>query len=307
MQRREFLATLVAVPLASTALKGAQEAWGAPVLDVHYHTSVNTMAHMEGAGVSHAVLLPGGGGNGEMQKALVREHPKQFVRNAALRVDPRDPESLRALRAELQAGAVGIGEMSSPLEIDSPEMRRVYEISAEFKAPVTMHIQGSSIPGRAASFPGFERTYEKMVKAYPKAIFVGHAQTFWAHISATPDKDIEGSGSLYPIGKKVTRGGLSDRLLSDYENVYGSLDAKSGRTALSREPDFTIGFLERHKDKLMFGSDCPCTDGHGANNKDNPNQCTARDNLTLILKYAKTADFRKIVYGNAANLYRFPA
>ena len=303
MQRRDFLIALAAVPWVAPTLKGAQEAWRAPIIDVHYHTSEHTMAHLKGAGVSHAVLLPGGG-DSEMQKTLMREHPKQFVRNAGPRIDLRDPEAVKRIRAELETGAVGIGELSSPVEIDSAEMRRIYELAAELKAPVTMHIQGSDVPGRAASFPGFERTYEKMVKAYPKTIFVGHAQSFWLNISATPEKDISLSGNLYPVGK-VTRGGLSDRLLSDYENVYGSIDAKSGFTAIDRDPDFTAGFLERHKNKLMFGSDCGCTDGHGAGS---PNgQCLARNILTALLKYAKPDDFRKIVYGNAARLYRFPA
>jgi predicted TIM-barrel fold metal-dependent hydrolase len=93
--------------------------------------------------------------------------------------------------------------------------------------------------------------------------------------------------------------------LSDYENVYGSIDANSGRNALARDPDFTAGFLERHKNKLMFGSDCACTDGHGAGTTGG--QCLARNILTLLLKYAKPDDFRKIVYGNAARVYRFPA
>ena len=33
--------------------------------------------------------------------------------------------------------------------------------------------------------------------------------------------------------------------------------------ALSRDPEFTAEFLIRHRDKLIFGSDCGCTDGHG--------------------------------------------
>jgi hypothetical protein len=54
----------------------------------------------------------------------------------------------------------------------------------------------------------------------------------------------------------VTAGGLTDRYLADYPNMFGDLSAGSGLNALTRDEDFTRGFLERHQDKLLFGSDC---------------------------------------------------
>lgn len=33
---------------------------------------------------------------------------------------------------------------------------------------------------------------------------------------------------------------------------------------LLRDPDFAKDFVVRHQDKLMFGSDCPCTTGNSA-------------------------------------------
>ncbi|MCA9113275.1 MAG: hypothetical protein KDA52_25225, partial [Planctomycetaceae bacterium] len=41
--------------------------------------------------------------------------------------------------------------------------------------------------------------------------------------------------------------------------------AGSGFNALSRDEDFTGGFLERHRKQILFGSDCPCRDGKGEN------------------------------------------
>ncbi len=68
--------------------------------------------------------------------------------------------------------------------------------------------------------------------------------------------------TAYPSGP-IKRGGVTDKLLSDYPNLYGDLSANSGNNALSRDPEFTAGFLARHKEKLIFGSDCGCTDGKG--------------------------------------------
>ena len=42
----------------------------------------------------------------------------------------------------------------------------------------------------------------------------------------------------YPTGK-VKPGGLTDRMLSDYPNLYGDLSANSGRNAVARDPEFT--------------------------------------------------------------------
>ncbi len=90
--------------------------------------------------------------------------------------------------------------------------------------------------------------------------FIGHAQSWWAHVSAEVPPPEE---TLYPKGR-VVPGGLADRLLSDYENMWADLSAGSGFGALSRDEDFTRGFLDRHRGKLMFATDCPCLDGKGA-------------------------------------------
>ena len=106
---------------------------------------------------------------------------------------------------------------------------------------------------------GFER-FHRMLEKYPTVNFIGHAQTWWANI----DKNHRRQTVLYPKGP-VTAGGLTDRYLADYSNMYGDLSAGSGLNALTRDEDFTRGFLERHQDKLLFGSDCSDLDGSGGN------------------------------------------
>jgi hypothetical protein len=111
------------------------------------------------------------------------------------------------------------------------------------------------------------------------------------------------------------RGGVTDKLLSDYPNLYGDLSANSGNNALSRDPEFTGPFLKRHQDKLMFGSDCSCADGKGTgiSQAGNPaaarlsGKCVARETLAVLQKSASPAIFRKLAWENAHKLLHITA
>jgi predicted TIM-barrel fold metal-dependent hydrolase len=70
------------------------------------------------------------------------------------------------------------------LALDSPEMRRVYDLAAELQVPVMMHIQNfPHFKGELPYNTGYPQ-FDKILKAYPKTNFVGHADLFWANISA---------------------------------------------------------------------------------------------------------------------------
>src|SRR3982751_2918626 len=99
-----------------------------------------------------------------------------------------------------------------------------------------------------------------MLEKYPRTKFLGHAQTWWANIDRNYQDD---SANLYPKGQ-VTPGGLTDRYLSDYPNMFGDLSAGSGLNALTRDEDHARQFLERHQDKILYGSDCLDPVGSGA-------------------------------------------
>jgi len=288
MNRRKFLATLAAAPLTAADLS-----WGGSVLDIHLHPrrdGAREIDHLEGSGVKMAVLLPGGGSE-ERAQTMMREHPAQFARFTNF--DVRTAEAAERLRAGLKGGAIGIGELKYPIQVDGPEMRKVYEVAAEFKVPVLIHFEEGGFNSGISRLPD-------LLKTYPKTMFIGHAQSWWANISADAGRE-----AGYPSGR-VKPGGLTDRMLSDYPNIFGDLSANSGRNGLARDPDFTAGFLERHANKLLFGSDCPCSDGRGAgqNSRALPGKCFARETLALVQRHTKPESFRKIVWGNAVQLYR---
>jgi hypothetical protein len=92
-----------------------------------------------------------------------------------------------------------------------------------------------------------------MLQTFPGTVFIGHATRFWAEISQGADLDPVRLAA-YPTGP-VTHTGPTDRLLGQYPNLYGDLSARSGYTALTRDPAFGLDFLERHQDRLLFGTD----------------------------------------------------
>ena len=140
------------------------------------------------------------------------------------------------------------------LPLNDRRVERLIAICDEFNWPVTIHFEDGP-NGFNMGLADHLKTY---LKKYHRVRIIGHAQTWWANISADVPTD------LYPSGP-VRRGGLLDHLLQTYPNVYADLSAGSGYNALTRDEDFTAGFIERNSKKLLFGSDCPCRDGMGAN------------------------------------------
>jgi predicted TIM-barrel fold metal-dependent hydrolase len=138
---------------------------------------------------------------------------------------------------------------------------------------------------------GFAR-FHKTLEKFPKVNFIGHAQSWWGNIDKNHDQKV-----AYPKGK-VTAGGITDRLLSEYPNVFGDCSAGSGLNALTRDAEFTPGFLERHEDKLVFGSDCEDAMGTGE-------KCQGAQILAAIRRFAPSkAIERKILYENAKKLLK---
>jgi predicted TIM-barrel fold metal-dependent hydrolase len=309
MDRRQFLGAMIATAAAAPSVR-AQSApdWGGPVLDTHLHLRGNADAcytHITGCGVSNAVLLTPAAAQ-ERAKQEMELRPGHFVRSVG--ADPSREDTPQTLRDALKNGAVSIGEMKYHVALNSPEMRRVYDVAAEMGVPVMMHIQ---------TFPHFQgeqpyntgyAEFDQVLKAFPKTTFIGHGDLFWAHISAVVPTD-----RGYPDGP-IKPGGLTDKFLSDYPNLYGDMSANSGNNALSRDKDFSRGFIARHKDKLIFGSDCACADGNGAgiSQGNNPEaarlagKCVARETLGVLKQLASPDVFRAVTWTNGVRLFRIP-
>ena len=285
ISRRTFLAAA-----ASSLLEGAE-----PIIDIHQHTSYSgrtdeqLVAHQRTLGVTKTVLLPAGskyglavgaGGNDTVVD-LAGRYPNEFV--YFVNEVPDLPEARKVLEKYLEDDAIGIGEQKFPVECDSEYIDMVAEVAQEFEVPVLLHFQHG-----AYNF-GFERFY-KVLEKHPTVNFIGHANTWWGNIDRGHDQT-----AMYPK-TRVTPGGLTDRLLADYPNMYGDLSAGSGLNAMMRDVDHARAFLARHQDKLLYGSDCSDRDGQGEG-------CSGSKQLATIRRLAPDEQaVRKILYGNAARV-----
>ncbi len=312
MNRREFLQAVsaAAAVVSMPATAAAADEWGSPVFDLHFHMRpqpANNLAHLDGAGIAKANLLTRGAVLDQV-KTLQTAAPGRFIWFNAY--DVAKPDAEQVLSQAVRDGAQGFGEMKFHVAADGPEFRRIYALAAELRVPILIHFQEvDHFPNEGTWATGYAKTFESILKANPKTTFIGHADAFWANVSADYQNQ-----AAYPTGP-IKRGGVTDKWLGDYPNLFGDLSANSGNNAMSRDPEFTADFLKRHQDKLLFGSDCSCSDGHGngVSQANNPaasrlaGKCVARETLGL-LKRSTTPDlFEKIVWRNVHGLLRIPA
>jgi uncharacterized protein len=291
ISRRGFLATAAALPLQGQA---------EPVIDIHQHTNYSgrtdeeLVLHQRAMGIARTVLLPAGskyglaagcGGN-DTVVALARRLPKEYVYFA--NELPDIPETRAVIERFLKGGAIGIGEQKFPVEADSAAIEGIAKLAGEFGVPVLLHFEFGHYN------LGLEK-FHRVLDRYPKVNFIGHAQTWWCNIDRACDQK-----TMYPAGA-VEPGGISDRLLSDYPNMYGDLSAHSGLNSMLRDEGHAREFLKRHQDKLLYGSDCNDKDGGRPG-------CDGGKILAAVRRLAPDKKVeRKILYGNASRLLKITA
>ena len=237
-----------------------------PIADCHLHINhfdrsvEDTIQHMDATGTTKAFVLPletGEGGVLLRSETVLHAYHQYSDRVIPFcQTDIRQPDALERIRAYHLLGCRGIGEQKEHLPLNDPRVEAVIALCDELNWPITIHFQD----GANGYNQGIADHLEGYLKTYKRVRIIGHAQTFWANISA----DVP--ASLYPTGP-VRPGGLLDRLLGQYPNLYADMSAGSGYNALSRDEEFTAGFFERHPRQILFGSDCPCRDGRGENFK----------------------------------------
>lgn len=284
------------------ALSAAQ--W---VVDIHQHTlyhgrnDAELLSHQRAMGIAQSILLPAGspqqipsthngrsnglaarcGGN-ETVETFAKAHPREFVFGANEVTDL--PDAPREIERYLKRGACIIAEQKFAVDCDSPYTERIAALARDYNVPVLIHFQVGEYN------LGFER-FHRVLERFPTVNFIGHAQTWWANVDEYHD-----GRSLYPNGP-VIPGGLTDRLLSDYPNMFGDLSAGSGLNFLVRDEDHAGWFLHKHQEKLLYGSDCADAIGRGPG-------CQGAQTLFQVRRLVEDARAReKILWRNAHRLF----
>lgn len=155
-------------------------------------------------------------------------------------------EVIAMLRRYRDAGALGFGEHKPMLPIDDRLNMRLYEACSDVGLPVLFHLDNRANMDRPG-LPGLER----VLKALPDLVMIGHGKGWWASIAGGLTQADLHVG--YPRGP-VAPGGAIDRLMDRYGNLYGDLSS-SGAHAMLRDPPFGRAFLARRADRLLFGTD----------------------------------------------------
>jgi predicted TIM-barrel fold metal-dependent hydrolase len=286
MDRRTFLAGLAAAPLpAQTATR---------IIDIHQHTDYSGrpdgvfLNHQDTMGIAKTVLLPAGSrfnleagasGNDRVVE-IAKRFPDRYVFFA--NEVPYDPQAKSVLEKYLRMGAKGIGEQKFFVDVNSAPVDLICSIAQDHGVPILLHFQHERYN---VNFDQFWRVLQK----YHRVNFIGHAQTWWANIDAAHEQPV-----LYPRWK-VTAGGWTDRYLRDYANMYGDLSAGSGLNALARDEAHAREFLNRHQDKLLYGSDCSDHLGQGP-------KCSGSQQIAQVKRLTSPEVRRKIFWENAARV-----
>src|SRR2546426_3588423 len=186
LSRRGFLTAsgLLAVTAASEGCKMLTSPAEDSIIDIHQHMNYSgrpddvLLQHQRLMGITKTILLPAGrsvnsasthdgASNGLEAKCLGNEacyrfakmHSGEFLFGA--NEVPDLAEATQEIEKYLKLGAVVIGEQKFGVECDSPEMRRIYQLAADYRVPVLMHWQYKMYNY------GFERFY-RMLKKYPR-------------------------------------------------------------------------------------------------------------------------------------------
>jgi predicted TIM-barrel fold metal-dependent hydrolase len=204
---------------------------------------------MNREGIEISVLLPlespeGGWGYWLTEDAVAARdmYPGRLI--AFCCVDPRYPNAAQFIDVCVNRhGCKGFGEHVCSGPFDSEENKVIYARCDEHGLPLDFEINTTLCHDEV----GLPRL-EACLKEFPNVIWCGHGPAFWTAISAD---DPRGG---YPE-EPIKPGGVLDRLLAEHDNLYADISAGSGYNAMTRDPEFVAGFIERHWRKLLFGTD----------------------------------------------------
>ena len=185
---------------------------------------------------------------------IVRKYPDLFYWFCS--IDPRcetnsnDTDLSYCINHFKENGAKGIGEITIKLPFLDGRMQNLFKHAQICDMPVLFHIGTDSSPYGIYDVLGLKQL-EETLKRYPKLIFIGHSQPFWAEIGADINEEDRNG---YPSGP-VTKAGRVVELMRKYSNLHSDLSANSGFNAVTRDPDFGYAFLEEFQDRIYYGTD----------------------------------------------------
>lgn len=149
-----------------------------------------------------------------------------------------------------ERGARGAGEIQANMMIDDPRMLGLLSHCEKKNFPVTIHFGVYGRRWGVADELGLVRL-EKVLQQFPKLQIIAHAAAFWSEISGDVTEETREAYNSGPI----TDDGRISILLRKYPNLICDISAGSGYNALSRDLDFTYGFIDEFYEQIVFATD----------------------------------------------------
>lgn len=270
---------------------GGVRSWYKGLKGIIFSSLTDLLSYMSDVGVDRAVVLPTPSVDRMLGEYLYsydmicRIH--YFYREVMVfcYVDPWNPRMDRLLEEYVSRGAVGFGEYKVRFPIDHPYSLELYRVCGDLGIPILLHIDDQHNYG-------LESKFQYIASRYSKTKFIMHGPGWWKHISSEPGYD------EYPRGR-VSPGGLIEKILDSFDNVYADISATSGYNALDRDRSYARQFLERYSSKILFGTDYPCIDIYGGQ------YGVDRLHLNLIESLNLTSKtIERILYRNAERILK---
>lgn len=226
-----------------------------------YISSAESMIfHLEELGIKKGILMSTSEfkndsilfGSNEENRKITLMYPEIY--SWMCNIDPVDIDTIyNRMKLYKEQGAVGVGELIINKRLDNPILQKILESAEKLNMPILFHMSPKEgFQYGVVDEPGLP-ILEECLKKYPKLKFIGHSQVFWHEISADAKPDDE-SRNQWGVGR-VDKGGRIEYLMDKYSNLYADLSANSGGCAIMRDEEYGIYFIEKFKDRLMFGTD----------------------------------------------------
>ena len=253
-----------------------------PAIDVHTHVYARTPTQveewvqtMDAVGIEITVVLTGATGErfDQLVELYLKSHPNRFQLYCGVPTDDLEAtdyadKAVQELVRCYEKGARGVGEVSDKgwgiggsssdplsqeerLHADDPRLDPFWEKCAELKIPVNLHIADHPSCWQPLG-PNWERTpdfqgfnlYGKDVPSYEELL---------ASRDRMMQKHPETTYILCHLSNQGNDLGALSRMLDQFPNAYVDVSARDYE--LARQPRFAAAFLERYKDRVVFGTD----------------------------------------------------
>ena len=228
----------------------------------NFATPDELIAMMDRTGVDKGILLPMVSPEFATQLVptedvldICRAHPDRFI--PFCNVDPRaeanasTTDHSRQLLHYRQQGCKGVGEVTANLSFTDPVVLNFLAHCQACEMPVVFHVSPRIGNGYGLVDDLHLPALERCLTLFKGLVLIGHSQPFWAEVDG---EAADPTRNGYPEGP-VAPGGAVPRLLATYPNLYGDISAGSGYNALTRDPEWGVGFLNEFHDRLLFGTD----------------------------------------------------